>query len=341
MKELRRARRVGCTAVLCALVMRLCAAGVPERLYLHYIQPNINSLSAKSETGRNVRFSSSVGTFSPDFMESPPPFLPEATESPIPAFSGEESVELYYGVRKQPDIGDLLAKPLDWDLFGEEPTVLILHTHTTESYTRQGEPYRETSSWRTLDENYNMVAIGDLVAELLRENGISVVQEKTLHDYPSYNGSYLRSRQSLRDALKENGSIRLVLDLHRDAAGEGADQMRTLAEVDGEHSAQLMVVIGTNHDNYEENLALGLKLHVRLEQQAPGIMRPLQLRPQRFNQDLSGGALLIEVGAAGNSHKEARIAAEELTEAILSLAKGTASGNTEHGETGSVLPSAF
>ena len=246
-------------------------------------------------------------------------------------------MKLYYGVRKQPDIGALLAKPLEWDLFSEEPAVLILHTHTTESYTRQGENYRETSSWRTLDENYNMVAIGDLVAEILRENGISVIHEKTLHDYPSYSGSYLRSRQSLRDALKENGSIRLVLDLHRDAAGEGVDQMRTLAEVDGAPSAQLMVVVGTNHDNYEENLSLGLKLHVQLEQQASGIMRPLQLRPQRFNQDLSSGALLIEVGAAGNSHKEASIAAEKLAEAILSLAKGTVSGNAEHSETESVL----
>ena len=99
--------------------------------------------------------------------------------------------------------------------------------------------------------------------------------------------------------------------------------MRTLATVAGEPSAQLMIVIGTNHEQYEENLSLGLKLHVQLEQQAPGIMRPLQLRSQRFNQDLSAGALLIEVGAAGNSHKEAQIAATQLAEAITALAKGT------------------
>ena len=324
MKELHRARRVGCTAVLCALVMRLFAAGVPEKLYLCYVEPNIDALLTKLETGRNVRFSSSVGTFSPDFMESPPPFLPEPTESPIPAFSGEEAVDLYYAVQKQPNIDALLAEPLRWDLYGEEPTVLILHTHTTESYTRQGEPYRETSSWRTLDEGYNMIAIGDLVAGILKENGIGVVQEKKLHDYPSYNGSYIRSRQSLAEMLEAYPGIRLVLDLHRDAAGDGASQMRTLAEVAGTPSAQLMVVIGTNHARYEENLSLGLKLHVWLEQQAPGIMRPLQLRAQRFNQDLSTGALLIEVGAAGNSHKEARTAAEQLAEAIVALAKGTA-----------------
>ena len=203
MKELHRARRVGYTAILCAVILRLFAAGVPERLYICYVKPNIDALLAKSETGRNVRFSSSVGTFSPDFMESPPPLIPEATEPPIPAFSGEEAVDLYYAVRKEPDIAALMAKPLEWNLRSEEPTVLILHTHTTESYTKQGEDYRETSSWRTLDEDYNMLAIGSLVADILQENGIGEIQAKTFHDYPSYSGSYIRSRQTVRDALKE------------------------------------------------------------------------------------------------------------------------------------------
>lgn len=331
MKELHRARRVGYTAVLCAVILRLFAAGIPERLYFCYVKPNIDALLTKSETGRNVRFSSSVGTFSPDFMESPPPFIPEVTEPPIPAFSGEEAVELYYAVRKQPDIASLLAKPLNWDLHGEDPTVLILHTHTTESYTKQGENYKETSSWRTLDKNYNMCSIGRLVKGILEENGIGVIHEETIHDYPSYSGSYIRSRQSLRENLAEHSSIRLVLDLHRDAAGTETSQMRTKAMVNGEESAQLMIVIGTNHDNYEENLSLGLKLHAQLEQQAPGIMRPLQLRAQRFNQDLSSGALLIEIGAAGNSHQEAGTAAEELAKAIVGLARGTHSETKNDG----------
>lgn len=323
MKEIHRARRVGVTAVACALVMRLFAAGVPERLYARFLQPNIDAFLTKLETGRNVRFSSSMGTFSPDFMESPPPSVPEPTEPALPAFSGQEEVDLYYAVRKNPDIEELLAKPLQWNLLDEAPSVLILHTHTTESYTRHGEDYKETSSWRTLDERYNMLAIGQLVGKLLEEHGISVIQEESLHDYPSYSGSYIRARQTLRENLQEHSGIRLVLDLHRDAAGDGVNQMRTHAEVEGKPSAQLMIVIGTNHEAYEENLSLGLKLHVQLEQLFPGIMRPLQLRAQRFNQDLSPGALLIEVGAAGNSHQEARTAAEALAKAIVALARGT------------------
>ena len=132
-----------------------------------------------------------------------------------------------------------------------------------------------------------------------------------------------RAREAIKAWLEEYPSIQLVLDLHRDASGGEAGQMRTTALVNGETAAQLMVVLGTNHEKYEENLSLGLKLHARLEAQHPGLMRPLQLRAQRFNQDLSPGALLIEVGAAGNSHGEARIAAEQLAEAIAALARGT------------------
>ena len=318
-----RLRRAGISAILCAVLLRLWAAGAPEAIASFLTQPNIAAFLIYLETGRDVRFSPSLEVFFPRFVESPAPAVPDATEPPLPSFSGEETVNLYYAVNIQPDIPALLQKPLQWDLTGEEPSVLILHTHATESYSRRGENYKETSAWRTLDPDYNMLSVGALVAELLKNNGIGVVQDESLHDYPSYSGSYIRSRKSLRQLLKEHPGIRLVLDLHRDASGEEAGQMHTRAEVEGETSAQRMVGIDTNHEGFEENLSLGLKLHALLEQRYPGIMRPLQLRGQRFNQDLSPGALLVEVGAAGNSHGEARIAAKALAEAVVALAKGT------------------
>ena len=159
--------------------------------------------------------------------------------------------------------------------------------------------------------------------QLLEEAGIRVIRDEQLYDHPSYNGSYVRARTAIRDYLAQYPSIRLVLDLHRDAAGDGQGQLRTRATVDGQPSAQLMLVLGTNHDGYEENLSLSLKLHALLEQAHPGLMRPLQLRAQRFNQDLSPGALLVEVGAAGNTHAEAITAAEALARAVIQLAKGT------------------
>nr|MBQ8244413.1 stage II sporulation protein P [Oscillospiraceae bacterium] len=322
-QQYHRTLRVGITAILLALVFRLCAAGAPEALAQWLTQPNIAAFLIYLETGRDVRFSPSLAVFSPKFVESPPPAVPQPTESAVPSFSDPEDIDLYYASNVDPDLEALLKAPLEWDLCAEAPTVLILSTHSTESYTQLDEPYVESSAWRTLDEKYNMLSIGDRVAQLLEEAGIGVVRDRELHDYPSYNGSYVHARASTAGYLEEYPSIRLVLDLHRDAAGDDQGQMRTRAKVDGRDSAQLMLVLGTNHDGFEDNLSLALKLHAQLESQVPGIMRPLQLRSQRFNQDLSPGALLVEVGAAGNTHAEARLAAEKLAEAIIALAKGT------------------
>ena len=323
MKQLSRARRVGLCAILCALVLRLWDEGYGDKLLNLLTSPGAAAFYIYLETGRDVRFSPSLPAFSPDFMESPPAATLPVTEPTLPSFSDADGLELYYASTKEPDIPALLAQPLQWNLRGVEPTVLIIHTHTTESYTRVDEPYTESAAWRTTDEGYNMVSIGEVVREILEENGIPVIHDRELHDYPSYNGSYTRTRAAIIDYVNQNGSIQLILDLHRDAAGEGSHQMRTLAAVDGEPSAQLMLVMGTNYDTYEDNLSLALKVHAQLEAQCPGITRPLQLRAARFNQDLCPGTLLVEVGAAGNTHPEARRAAEELAKAIVALAEGT------------------
>ena len=121
-------------------------------------------------------------------------------------------MEIYYGTRKTADLPALLRTPLTWQLRGEEPTVLILHTHATESYTKSGETYTETARWRTRDETYNMLSIGHRVGEILAENGITAIHDRSLHDYPSYNGSYTDARKSIAAYLEEYPSIRLVLD---------------------------------------------------------------------------------------------------------------------------------
>lgn len=324
MKQLNRARRVGITAILCALVLRLWSEGYGQKLLALVTSPQAAAFYIYLETGRDVRFSPSLPAFSPDFMESPPAATLPATEPTLPSFSDADGLELYYASKENPDIPSLLSQPLQWNLRSDKPTVLITHTHTTESYTRVDEPYQESAAWRTEDEQYNMVSIGEIVRGILEANGIPVIHDCQLHDYPSYNGSYTRTRKAIQNYLKENGSIQLILDLHRDAAGEGANQMRTSAIAEGEPSAQLMLVMGTNYDSYPENLSLALKVHAQLESQCPGITRPLQLRAARFNQDLCPGALLVEVGAAGNTHPEARRAAEQLANAIVALADGTA-----------------
>lgn len=315
-----RALRVGLTAVACALVFRLCSTALPERLVSQLLQPNTAAFLIYLETGRRVRFSPSLQDYSPDFMESSSVMAPD---EPLPVFSESQDVEMKNFSSKHPDLKELLARPLSWQLRSDEPTVLILHTHATESYQPSGQGYKQLAPWRTLDESCNMLSIGQRVAQQLEAGGIHVLQDRTLHDYPSYNNSYIDARSTLTDYMARYPSIRLVLDLHRDATDSSRGQLRTVAQVDGNATAQLMVIVAANHSDYETNLSLGAKLHLQLEQQAPGITRPLQLSAQRFNQDLCPGALLVEVGAAGNSHEEALRAADQLASAILALASGT------------------
>ena len=323
--------RLGAAALVCALVFRLASQGLPEKIAAWINQPRVAAFLIYLETGRDVRFSLSSQVFSPEFAaESAAPLFSDLPEDrPVFAPEDAEAVQMYYACDLRPDLGELISAPLAWDLTAPEPTVLILHTHTTESYTKTTEDYKESSAWRTLDENYNMLSVGDTLGRILAKNGITAIHDRELHDYPSYNGSYSDARKSIAAYLEEYPSIRLVLDLHRDAADTEDGQLRTAVDLDGQRTARLMLVMGTDaagltHPEWEKNLSLALKLHATLEKQAPGIMRPLVLRSQRFNQDMSSGALLVEVGAAGDSHAEALAAVEQLAKAIITLAKGTA-----------------
>ena len=341
MDQFRRTLRFGAAVISCAVVARLGATGAFRPLGQWFAKPDTQSLLLYLETGRKVRFSPSLEELSepvtdaPETTEAPETTAPAPTETEppvLPAFSAGDAslLDIRYSCSLRPDLEALLSKPLSWDLSGPEPKVLILHTHATESYTRQGEDYEESSAFRTLDEDYNMISVGARVAELLQEAGIGVIHDRGLHDYPSYNGSYSHARKTIQGILEENPTICLVLDLHRDASGDLNDQFRPVAEVDGEDTAQIMLVMGTNasgldHPDWEENLSLGLKLQAQLERLSPGITRPISLRSQRFNQDLTKGSLLIEMGAAGNTHAEALRAAEQLAKAIIALSRGTES----------------
>lgn len=229
----------------------------------------------------------------------------------------------------RPDVAALLQQPLDWDLTGTQPTVLILHTHASESYTKTpGQVYTESTDYRTLDGAYNMLAVGDALTALLTEAGIGVIHDRQIHDYPSYDQAYTNARASVEAYLDAYPSICLVLDLHRDAAlNPDGSQYATAATVAGESAAQLMLVVGTDaggsaHPRWQENLALGVKLQVLLEKTAPGITRPTVLRAQRFNQDLQVGALIVEVGSAGNTQQQALRTVPVLAEAIAELLYG-------------------
>lgn len=317
------ALKIGAMVVAFALILRLFAAGVsgpdpaPFLPFLVFLQ-----------TGRIVRYPQ---TFPEQTV--PPTSAPTVPTDPpmvLPVFSPGEAdgLRMLYSCDYRPDLETLLQKPLSWDLTGEEPTILIVHTHATEAYTQvPGWEYKASSDYHTQNIERNMVSIGDALAQHLQEMGFSVLHDRSYHDEPAYNGSYRSARNAIERYLEQYPSIQMVLDLHRDAAASSADkQLNTTATVDGEDSAQIMLVLGTDtnntHPHWQDNLALGLKLAAILERNDPGICRPLHLRKERFNMDLTTGSLLVEMGGAGDTQQEALVAARALAQAVAELAHG-------------------
>jgi stage II sporulation protein P len=307
-----------CAGVLMlAVVLRLWAGGALVPIGRALQSDEAASFLLYLQTGRVVRSLPDV----PEMFQIPDPV------AKIAGFSAEdlELVELSDEPGLGPDLESCLTAPVELSLQDGAPRVLILHSHTTESFEQTADRYEESSPYRTLDPGHNMLALGELVAEILESAGIGVIHDRDFHDYPSYNGSYSHAAASTKAYLEQYPTIELILDLHRDAADTPTGQMATSCTVGGETAAQLMFVLGTdkrlNHPDWEQNLSLALKLQVLLEKENPGICRSLTLSKNRYNQHLGAYALLVEIGAAGNTLEEAKIAARELAEAIAQLAQ--------------------
>lgn len=225
---------------------------------------------------------------------------------------------------------DALRQPFSAALAAEEtgPQILIVHTHGSEAYT----PAEDggivwSGDHRTTDSRYNVVRVGDEMADVFSAAGISVLHDRTLHDYPSYSDAYDRSLAAIERYLEQYPSIRFVLDIHRDAVADASGtQYKVISDVDEASAAQLTLVVGSDgsglaHPDWMENLRLAAAVQERLLAEYPTLMRPILLRNSRYNQHATTGSLLVEVGAAGNAPEEAvlagRLFAQQLSELLL------------------------
>ena len=204
----------------------------------------------------------------------------------------------------------------DAELTPDTPQILILHTHGSEAYTPAGETDVVWSGdCRTTDSRYNVVRVGDAMADVFTQAGLSVLHDRTLYDYPSYSGAYDRSMAAIQSYLAQYPSLKFILDVHRDAIEDSTGQeYKVVSAIDGGGtSAQMTLVVGSSgsglpHDRWRENLKLAVALQEDILQTYPTLMRPLLLRNSRYNQNAATGSLLVEVGAAGNSPEEAALA---------------------------------
>lgn len=208
------------------------------------------------------------------------------------------------------------------DLNSSEPQVLIMHTHTTESFEPFERTYYDSSfSYRTTDYSKNVVMVGDAITEELERAGINTIHNTTYHDYPSYTGSYDRSAVTVQNVLDEYPSIKVVLDIHRDAISRDGDLLQPVIEVDGKKSAQIMIISGCDDGtmdmpNYMENFKFASLLQNQIYSDYGDFARPILFDYRKYNQHLTTGSLLIEVGTHGSTLEQVRYAGQLLGKSI-------------------------
>ena len=267
-------------------------------------------------------------------IETPPPTT-EPIETPAPSkpdiipttISGGLSIKNSTSYSLDP--AALLAEGCPVRLSAEGAQILIIHTHSSEAYSPAGlDRYEPSGESRTQDSNYNVIRIGNELTDILTAHGLRVIHDTGVYDYPSYTGSYNRSGEAVEAYLRDNPSISIVIDLHRDALGDNDVIYKTVADESGVCASQVMLLAGSDdsgleHPYWRDNLKLALYLQNAVITKYPSLMRPVQLVSYRYNQHLTHGSLILEVGSNGNTLQEAlaaiRLFGETVAPALLEL----------------------
>lgn len=211
------------------------------------------------------------------------------------------------------DIKDELNKKATLKITDKsKPSVLIFHTHTTESYEMADNGwYTADYATRSKSPDRNMIRVGDEIQKQLEKAGFNVIHDTTVHDL-KYNGAYSRSRQTVEKILKENPTIQVVLDVHRDAIyQQNGTRIKPVCEINSKKCAQVMIITGCedggveDFPDWEKNLVFALGLQKKAQDDSEGLMRPVMFCNRKYNMDLTPCSLLLEFGSDSNTLEEA------------------------------------
>ena len=209
----------------------------------------------------------------------------------------------------------------------DSPQVLIYHTHTNEGYLDEDVDYFYSDYYsRTQNTDFNVVAVGEAITNVLNKNGIKTLHDKTVHD-SAYKGAYDRSVQTVLSDMEEYKDIKVVIDIHRDALGTEKNKVKPVFEYNGKKGAQIMILAGCdpngarNFTNWKNNLNFALKIQNTAEKLYPNMTRPLDFDYFAYNEYVCDGSLLIEIGADGNSIDEAIYSGELLGDVLSKVLK--------------------
>ena len=232
--------------------------------------------------------------------------------------SGTSNAEIQKILKQKPEI----------KLQKGKPQVLIYHTHSTESYEFEDLGYyTKGSAARTIDERHNMIRVGDEIVKELEAAGIEVIHDRSLYDYPSYNGAYNRSAATAKKYLEKYPSITVTLDIHRDAIEKsGGVRVKPTAVINGKKAAQIMIIAGVddgtmNFPKWRENMKFASSLQQKMESSYPGLTRAAMVCHRRYNMYLTTNSLLIEMGGHANTLDEAIYSGQMLGKSLVEVLK--------------------
>lgn len=220
----------------------------------------------------------------------------------------------------------LLDDDLTLEVDGENPQILIYHTHSQEGYIDSVPG----------DENTTVIGVGNYLESLLRDVfGYQVIHMKDAFDMAD--GTLERSKAynyalpAVEKVLEEYPSVQVVIDLHRDGV---PDDRHLVTEINGKPTAQIMYFNGLSrtvsngsldslpNPYIEDNLAFAFQMSVQAARYYPELTRCIYLKGYRYNLHVRPRSMLLEVGAQTNTVEEAMNAMEPFSVILNKVLRG-------------------
>lgn len=218
----------------------------------------------------------------------------------------------------QLSIDKLLDKKMTVSKEGEEPKILIYHTHSQEAFADSVPG----------DKSTTIVGVGERLTQILTDTyGYKVLHHTGEYDVKVRDDAYAQSLPAIEKLLAENPSIEVVIDLHRDQMPEGT---KLLMDLDGRPTARFMFFNGMSrtrktgnisylyNENLQDNLRFSFQMQLTAAKYYPGLTRKIYLKSYRYNMHLKPKTILVELGAQNNTVEEAMNACDPLAH-ILDL----------------------
>lgn len=183
------------------------------------------------------------------------------------------------------------------------PIIYLYNSHQSEGYSME------------YMEDYNVNPTVQMAANIMKERfdkmGLyTIVEDNDISAYlkendMKYYQSYEASRHFLVDVIEKYDSIKLYIDIHRDAVSHEISS----TNINGVDCAKIMFVVGKEYDSYLSNLENTNYLNNMIKEKYPALTRGVLQKEGKnvngiYNQDLGSNIMLMEIGGNYNNINE-------------------------------------